>query len=292
MSRHLFLALTVPFTLAGCSLLTPLNIGLNDNGYALQSGVAYGEDPRQRLDVYKPVPQLDSSPIVVFFYGGSWKGGERGDYRFVANALTSRGYIAVLPDYRVYPEHLFPDFVEDGAEAVRWALEHAAELGGDLKRVYLMGHSAGAHIVAMLTLDEHFLMNAGVPNGSLAGTIAIAGPYAFYPSKTANIAPIFAELTDEDLARPVAFVDGSEAPLLLLHGEEDTTVLPANTIELADAVRNAGGSVTQSFYPGIGHFKILLTLSGRLPNYAPVLSDVAAFIDGTADLYSARDLVD
>ena len=187
-----------------------------------REAISYGTEARQVLDVYSPAPQSERPPIVVFFYGGSWQDGNRGEYRFVADALTSRGYITVVPDYRVYPEYRFPAFVEDGARAFRWVLDHAEEIGGDPERVYLMGHSAGAHIAAMLALDERYLLDAGVPEGSLAGTIALAGPYAFYPSRTANVAPVFAHLPDEDLARPITFVDGNEPPFLLLHGAEDT----------------------------------------------------------------------
>lgn len=265
--------------LAGCSPLRLLNVFIGQDGYAVRQGVEYGSDPRQVLDVYTPAQQSARPPVVVFFYGGSWKGGNRGEYRFVADALTRRGYITVLPDYRVYPEHRFPAFVEDGAQAVRWALDHVEEIGGDPRRVYLMGHSAGAHIAAMIALDRRYLANAGVPAGSFAGTIALAGPYAFYPSRTASVAPVFAHLDNEDLARPVTFVDGSEPPFLLLHGEEDTTVFTSNTTELAAALEEAGGRVTHKFYPDIGHFKILLTLASPLPSYAPVLNDIAAFID-------------
>jgi acetyl esterase/lipase len=277
---RLGICLTALVALTACSPLTLLNVVIGDDGYSLRSAIFYGTEPRQVLDVYTPTQESVRRPVVVFFYGGSWQDGNRGEYRFVADALTSRGYITVVPDYRVYPEHRFPAFIEDGAQALRWVLDHAEEIGGDSERVYLMGHSAGAHIAAMLTLDERYLENAGVPDGSLAGTIALAGPYAFYPSRTASVAPVFAHLADEDLARPITFVDGSEPPFLLLHGAEDTTVFTSNTAELSAALRNAGGQVTQKLYPDIGHFKILLALADPLPDYAPVLSDAAEFIDG------------
>ena len=284
-SKHIVLsriglALTSLVSLVGCSPLRILDTFIGEDGYAAEYGLGYGTGPRQVLDVYTPTQDSARRPVIVFFYGGGWRDGDRDEYRFVADALTSRGYITVIPDYRLFPGHQFPTFMEDGAEAIAWVLEHLEDIGGDPERVYLMGHSAGAHIAALLTVDERYLTKAGVPGGSLAGTIALAGPYAFYPSQTESVAPIFANLTDEDLARPVTFVDGSEPPFLLLHGEEDRTVYPSNTTELSDALRSAGGQVTEKFYPDIGHFKILLTLAGLLPDYAPVLSDMANFIDG------------
>ncbi len=130
--------------------------------YVRTPDVAYGALPRQRLDVYRPREVRRDARIVVFFYGGYWQSGRKEDYRFVAEALTSRGLIAVMPDYRLYPEVTFPGFVEDGALAVKWVHDHAAEIGGDAGRVYLMGHSAGGHIAALLTLDEHYLREVGL----------------------------------------------------------------------------------------------------------------------------------
>jgi len=219
-------------------------------------------------------------PIVVFFYGGSWRQGERADYLFAAEALASRGYIAVVPGYRLYPAVRFPAFVEDGAKAVRWVLDHAAEIGGDPDRVYLMGHSAGAHIAAMLTLDDRYLAAEGIAVNRIRGTIVLAGPYSFYPSRTASVAPIFAHLTDENVARPIVFVDGNEAPMLLLHGGDDDTVFLYNTVDLTKAVRRAGGSIQYIVYPDVGHLGILLALAKPFRNIAPVLDDTAAFIDG------------
>ena len=86
--------------------------------------------PRQALDVYRPLG-AGPHPVIVFFYGGGWECGERGQYRFVAETLTRHGYVVVIPDYRVYPEVRFPAFIEDGARAVRWARDHAAHYGGD-----------------------------------------------------------------------------------------------------------------------------------------------------------------
>ena len=110
--------------------------------------------------------------------------------------------------------------------------------------------------------------------------IALAGPYAFYPSRTANVAPIFAHLADENAARPIRFVDGDEAPMLLLHGEDDDTVFLFNTFDLSKKVRDAGGSARHIIYPDVGHLGILFALARPFRDIAPVLNDAAAFIDG------------
>ncbi len=278
--RRLSMFFAALFALSACSPFTILNATIGEDGFTVQSGIRFGPEVRHALDVYVPKQRTGPLPIVVFFYGGSWRGGQRANYLFVADALTSRGYVAIVPDYRLFPDVRFPAFVEDGAKAVRWVLDHVADFGGDPDRLYLMGHSAGAHIAAMLALEESYLAAEGVPVNSIRGTIALAGPYAFYPSRTANVAPIFAHLADENAARPIVFVDGDEAPMLLLHGEDDDTVFAFNTVNLSQAVRDAGGSARHIIYPDVGHLGILFALARPFRDIAPVLSDVAAFIDG------------
>ncbi len=268
------------FALSACSPFALLNATIGEDGFTVQSGIRFGPDVRHALDVYVPKQRSGPLPVVVFFYGGSWRQGERADYLFAAEALTSRGYVVIVPDYRLFPDVRFPAFVEDGAKAVRWVLDHVAEFGGDPGRLYLMGHSAGAHIAAMLTLDESYLAAVGVPRNTIRGTIALAGPYAFYPSRTANVAPIFAHLADENAARPIVYVDGDEAPMLLLHGDADDTVFVFNTLDLSKAVRDAGGSARHIIYPDVGHLGILFALGRPFRGIAPVLNDAAAFIDG------------
>jgi len=269
--------------LAACSPFTIINGAVDDDAFTVRSGIPYGPNKRNALDVYVPKQRSGPMPVVVFFYGGSWKRGDRANYLFAADALANRGYLAILPDYRVYPKVRFPAFVEDGAKAVRWALEHAAEFGGDPDRLYLMGHSAGAHIATMLTLDERYLATEGVSAKRIRGTIALAGPYAFYPSRTRSIAPIFDHLSDENAARPITFVDGDEAPLLLIHGEDDKIVRATNTVALSKAVRDAGGRVRQIIYPDVGHVGVVSALSRSFRDVAPVLRDTSAFIDGLGE---------
>ncbi len=278
--RRVSMFLATLSALSACSPFTILNATIDDDGFTVQSGIRYGPDVRHSLDIYVPKQRTGPLSVVVFFYGGSWRGGNRADYLFAADALTSRGYVAIVPDYRLFPDVRFPAFVEDGAKAVRWLLDHVAEFGGDPNRLYLMGHSAGAHIAAMLTLDERYLAAEGVPVTSIRGTIALAGPHAFYPSRTASVAPIFAHLADENAARPIVFVDGDEAPMLLLHGEDDDTVFVFNTVALSKAVRDAGGSARHIVYSDVGHLGILFALARPFRDIAPVLSDAAAFIDG------------
>jgi acetyl esterase/lipase len=161
----------------GCSVLSAVNAVSSESGVEVHPGQHYGPLARQGVDVYTP-KQAAEQPraVVIFFYGGGWQTGSKGEYRFAGEALAAQGFVAVVPDYRVYPEVRFPLFLEDGAGAVRWVHDHIQEFGGDPQRVFLMGHSAGAHIAAMLALDPRYLAAQGLAPKDLRGFIGVAGP--------------------------------------------------------------------------------------------------------------------
>ena len=210
---------------------------------------------------------------------GDGKSGDRGDYRFMGEALARAGFVVAIPDYRLYPEVRFPDFVEDGALAVRWVRDHAAQFGGDPERIILMGHSAGAHTAALLAFDERYLARAGVPAASLRGLVGVAGPYAFDPFGQRSTKPVFAGLADPDEARPIAFVGAEDISALLLHGAGDRTVRPTNTRELAARIRAAGGRVTHREYAGTGHIGIILSFAAPFRGRDTVYDDTVAFLE-------------
>src|SRR5690606_21524844 len=147
--------------------------------------------------------------------------GRRQQYAFVGDALSRRGILALVADYRTFPAVRFPDFMQDAAKAVRWARDHAAEYGGDPRRIVLVGHSAGAHIAALLATDGHYLANEGLSPRQLAGVVGVAGPYDFLPLKDTTLMAIFGSRDDWPASQPVNFVDGDEPPFLLLQGDKD-----------------------------------------------------------------------
>lgn len=233
----------------------------------------YGDAPRQRLDVYAP-PAADHAPVVVFFYGGRWSEGRREDYRFVGAALAEAGIVTIIPDYRLYPEVRFPAFVEDGAAAVAWALDQAEAFGGAPDRLYLMGHSAGAHIAALLALDRRYL---GAAADRLAGWIGLAGPYDFLPLEAADLRDMFGPPERFPRSQPVRFARAGAPPALLLHGRDDATVSPDNSRSLAAALRDAGSDVRLTLYDGVGHAALVGALARPLGFVAPVREAVVRF---------------
>ena len=271
--------------IGGCSSAQFVNALVPRSDFRLVADQSYGATPRQKLDVYVPLSD-GAKPVVIFFYGGNWQSGAKADYLFVGEALASRGFIVVIPDYRLYPEARFPTFIEDGAAAVSWTLDHLAELGGNPAQVHLMGHSAGAYIAAMLALDGHWL---GDKRARITSTVGLAGPYDFLPLTDPALKIIFG--TDPDLARtqPISFADGTASPFLLMSGLSDTTVKPGNSMRLASRIRDHGGKAVERYYNDLGHIALIAAMAAPLRFLAPVLDDVMVFLrpSSTSDMRPA-----
>jgi acetyl esterase/lipase len=279
MKRFLPLLIAILAVLPACSVPTVINALVPGDGYRVVHDIPYGDGPRRALDLYVPEGADGTTPMLVFFYGGGWESGEKESYLFAGQAFASRGYVTAIPDYRVYPDVIFPDFLRDGAAAVAWATRHATDYGAQPGPVYLVGHSAGAHIAAMLTLDGQWLGEAGLsPCGAVRATAGLAGPYDFLPLKRPVLMEIFGPEATRPQSQPINFVSGSEPPMLLITGRSDTTVLPRNTENLAARIMERGGEVETLYYDGIGHIPLVGSLASPLRGLAPALNDVDDFL--------------
>jgi acetyl esterase/lipase len=229
------------------------------------------------LDVYPARNATGPAPVVVFFYGGSWQSGRREYYRFVGEALSARGVVVVIPDYRKAPQFVFPAFMHDAAAATAWTIRHAAELGGDPSRVHVMGHSAGGHIAALLGTDARYLARWNVRTRQLAGVIGLAGPYDFLPIVDPSLKRVFGAEADWPDSQPVNFVDGDEPPFLLMHGGSDRRVWPMNSEHLAARLDQHGETVSLRIIAHTGH--IGLVNGFYSPRFSPVLEETLAWIN-------------
>ena len=283
MIKHIAIRYILPLTLAslpllflsGCSPLRLLNNLSQENENVAVLHERYGESDRQQFDLFMPKSVLPDSPIVVFFYGGSWKRGEKEKYGFVGHTLSSRGYITVIPDYRLYPEVRFPAFIEDGAEVLAWLQNNLDQAKNG---IVVIGHSAGAHTAALLTLDGSYVEKTGQPQNIIRGMIGLAGPYGFNPLKYRSTRPIFTGTEPIDKARPVTFACAATAPLLLLHGGSDTVVIPENSKELQQRVEKCGGAVEYIELAETGHFAIVLGLSSSFLKNNTILNSIDSFL--------------
>ena len=264
-------------TQRGFSPADLLNLWRPSGAWEEYRGLAYGEGPRQKLDVYKP-RHAAKAPVVVFFYGGSWQGGSRSLYPFVGASLAAQGVVTVVPDYSTFPPARFPTFVEDAARAVRFARTSAAQWGGDPSRLVLMGHSAGAYIAAMLSFDPQWLEQVGLNSQTdLAGFIGLAGPYDFLPIQSRTLRTIFGGANRAE-TQPISFVTGKEAPSLLITARRDRLVSPGNSRRMAAKIRDHGGVAEELTYGGVGHLTLIGAFAPGLRVLAPVLRDATQFV--------------
>ena len=269
----------LPALITACSGVDLLNATVSTDSYRLTQGLAYGRLDRQLLDVYQPRNQVGKPPMVVFFYGGSWSFGERANYRFVGEALASRGIVAVLADYRLSPAFRYPAFVQDSAQAVRWALAHAADYGADPARVFVMGHSAGAYNAAMVALDPRWLAAEGLQPARLAGWIGLAGPYDFLPIGDRQTRVAFDWPATPADSQPMVHASAASPPALLLAPTQDSVVnTQRSTVALARKLRESGVRVESELFDNVGHVTLVAALASVLRGRAPVLDRVAAFV--------------
>ena len=281
--RHWLAALGLLPLLQACSPLRVINALVPTGTHRFTADLAYGPDARQRLDVYQPDPPVADAPIVVFFYGGSWSSGRRQDYRFVGEALASRGIVTLVADYRLSPQVRYPVFVQDSALALRWAVDRAANLGASPQRVFAVGHSAGAYNAAMLALDPRWLGAVSLAPERLAGWVGLAGPYDFLPIGVPEVRVAFEWPQTPADSQPLFHArrsgPGRVPRTLLLAARQDTLVDPRrNTQALASALGQQGIAVELELLEGVSHTTLIGAMAAPLRGLAPVLDRVSAFI--------------
>lgn len=260
---------SVAFLIANSATLT--------GKYERSTDHSYGPESRQKLDVYSP-EDAKERPVVVFFYGGSWTAGSRGLYRFVGAALAERGFVTVVPDYRLYPQVKFPLFLDDGALAVAWVQKHAHEFGGDPHRIVLMGHSAGGHEAAFLAYDSRLLQKAGANPQWIVGLVGLSGPYALEPDSDI-LNTIFASPYTQAQWQPVRFVTPQAPPTLLVHGTADDVVSIRHAEKLRDVLQANHVRVETHFYPDKKHADTVAGFSIPARGRTPVLGESIVFIE-------------
>lgn len=243
------------------------------------TGIAYGTDARQKLDIYVPEGATPAPhPVLVFFHGGAWRDGEREGYGFLGRAFAARGIVTVVADYRKTPMVRFPAFVEDTADAIAWVHANIDKHKGDANRIFAMGHSAGAHIAMLAALDPKWLAAKGLKPDIIKGVIGLAGPYDFLPLTTDSSKIALGQWPDLAETQPINYARADAPPLFLLTGDKDTVVKPRNSKILSAKIADLGGKQQLKIYPGVDHADIIMAIARPFRTKAPVLADVAGFI--------------
>lgn len=266
------------FSLAACSAIDVVNSLTPDDGYRVETGIAYGPEDRHRFDLYIPDEPLQGAPLIVFFYGGGWDSGSRADYLFVGQAFAAQGYTVAIPDYRLYPEVRWRGFMADAARAVAHLADETPDIRQPGRGLVLAGHSAGAYIAALLALDPDWLNRAGSDTCLIRSVVGLAGPYDFLPLRSEKLRDIFGPGEAGPETQPVSHVDAGDPPMFLATGSNDVIVLPRNTNALAVRLRDAGVSVEKRVYQDVSHTQIVGAMSVPFRSLAPTHDDVFRFL--------------
>ena len=261
----------------GASPAMLLNLTVPRSGYRVLRDIAYGAGPRHKFDLYLPERLSPPAPVLLYFYGGGFVAGRKSEYRFMGQALASKGIIVAVADYRLYPEVAFPAFIEDGADAFVALKGFVAEHGGDPERIVIAGHSAGAYISVMLASDPRYLAARNADVSAIHGVIGIAGIYDFPKIVTPERIQIFGG-AERPETQPLNFIDGKRPPMLLAVGSKDAGLQLSGVAPLAARLRAHGNGVEERLYPGIGHMTIMLALAPGFRHLAPLREDIARFV--------------
>jgi acetyl esterase/lipase len=253
----------------------------------VETNVHYGPDgdPAQVYDVYHPVAAGTTGancggqtfPTLIFFHGGSWRDGNRHNYGFVGRAFAERGFYVVVTDYRKLPTSRYPDFIKDAARVIA-DIHKTPRPCADPSQLYLMGHSAGAHISMLAALDKQWLDQEDISSNIIAGVIGLAGPYDFLPFTTDAAKAALGKWPKPEETQPIHYARSDAPPLLLLHGDTDETVKPRNSTALAAAILTQKGQAQTKIYSGVDHADIIMAIARPFRQKATVLEDVVAFV--------------
>lgn len=296
----LCLALAMPLSaspVAALSLLDPFNVpGTLDAGVVkLGDDVAYGAGDRFKLDVYAPQNPDELAPVIVFLYGGAWKQGSKADYPFVGHAFASRGFVTVIPDYRLVPDVQYPAFLDDNATAIKWVEDNIARFGGDRARVFLAGHSAGAYNAVMLGMDRAYLRDAGVTI-PIRGLVGLSGPYAVYPFEFKELQDAFGHVDNPQLTQPINLPTDEAVPMFLATGSADLIVSPQNTVQMQEKLLGANRAIETKVYDGLSHMESVMALASVWRWRSPLLEDIIIFLEEqgafSPDAFAPIDLTD
>ena len=149
--------------------------------------IPYADPPQERqvLDVYSPKGAKDK-PVVFWIHGGGWQTGDKKEVQLKPQAFTDRGFVFVSTNYRLLPTVDMGTIIRDVAKAVRWTHDHIAEFGGDPKRIFVMGHSAGAQLAALICTDDRYLKAEGLSLAIIKGCVPVDGDTYDVPAMIAT----------------------------------------------------------------------------------------------------------
>jgi arylformamidase len=223
--------------------------------------IAYGIDPRQRMDIFLP-RQLGvrDLPVLMFMHGGAWTHGTKDWCGFMAPPIAGLPAVFISVGYRLIPTISFPIPVMDCIAALQWIADHIAEHGGSPQGLFVGGHSAGGQIAALMALHKDWLAQAGLPQHTIKGCFCLATTF-----NRRNIRPDSAldhvqsgSLTDIAPDSPLALAAGATVPFFIAWGGRDDERVERTGRHMIDGLTETGCEVQSLVRPGDDHFSIHL----------------------------------
>ncbi len=276
------------FSLALLALLLPCPARADAPGtFAVEAvkDIAYYDGPgahktKHRLDLYLPRGQKDF-PVLFFVHGGAWQRGDKamlGIYGSLGRFYAHHGIGTVVINYRLSPEVRHPEHVKDVARAFAWTYKNIARYGGRPDRIFVGGHSAGGHLVALLATDESYLKAEGLTAKAIRGVIGLSGVYRVPDRYLASVFGTDPEMRKQ--ASPIEHVRPGLPPFLIVYGDDDLPGCDREPAEaFARALRDKGDKAETLEVRECGHINVLM--NAALPD-TPVSRAVFAFIEANA----------
>ncbi len=222
-----------------------------------QADLRYGPTEAETLDVFPAA--AGSAPVLVFVHGGAWRGGHKDDYSFPAETLVGAGAHYVALGFASIPDARLPEMAAQVRRAIAWVYANARSFGGDPERLYLCGHSSGAHLAAVaLSTDWSAL---GLPERPIQAGLCVGGMYDLRgPLLSARSAYVQVTREEEDLLSPQRHVDRIRCPIAVAHGERESPEFKRQAAEFTAALRAKGLAAGLIVGPDLNHFEMLETL--------------------------------
>ncbi|HJU43473.1 MAG TPA: alpha/beta hydrolase [Vicinamibacterales bacterium] len=213
-------------------------------------------EKKDRLDIYVP-DKVTSAPVIFSIHGGGLRQGDKSGQTFVGQRFASAGYIAVVVNHRLSPGVAHPAHIEDIAAAFAWVKKNIAKHGGDPERIFVIGHSAGAYLAALLALDKRYLAAHGLQPSDIRGVVPVSGFFYVDRPGVAPDRPKDTWGTDVKVwkaASPATYITRTAPPLLLVYADGDDPWRREQQGEFAAALRAAGHrDVETRMIAGRGH---------------------------------------
>jgi arylformamidase len=220
--------------------------------------IPYGDEPRQRLDLYRPDVAQARLPVLIFFHGGGFADGAKEWGGFMAEAVIDTPAIFISAGYRLTPAAELREIVADAAAVVSWTSDNVAAYGGSPEGIFVGGHSAGGAIAATIAVRRQLLLEAGVAEHSIKGAVCLSTSfhsYAVAGTKAAAYTLPSGPLQVSDGA-PLALVDGARPPFLIAWGggERQVERVERSSMAMIGALRDRNVEVEWLFLPEADHF--------------------------------------